>query len=115
MTHYCIELGNEPHNKLIHKLSCGSFDHGTLLGNGNIASLGNFGSSEKALEHARTRHPNAVRCLDCCMQELVSRPSRALVVAFPHEYNKRKKVYRSVDNGSASVRNFDPQVRIRQN
>ena len=48
MTHYCIELGNGPNNKLIYKLSCGSFDHGTSLVSGNIASLGYFGSRRGA-------------------------------------------------------------------
>ena len=70
MTAYCLEFGES--KLIIHKLKCGSYDLASLMGEGRISGIGNFASSQLALNTTRERHPDAIRCLDCCKGDLVS-------------------------------------------
>ena len=75
MTRYCLESGTEEsENVIIHKLECGYYDLGSLLGAGRLANLGDFDSSIQALNSVKVSHPDAIRCLDCCHSDLVFLP-----------------------------------------
>jgi hypothetical protein len=68
MTAYCLEYGRP--GIIIHQLSCESIDLASLMGQGNICSLGNFDGSLPAFIAARLTHPEASRCVDCCKDDL---------------------------------------------
>lgn len=74
MTSYCIERQRAPGHAVVHKHACTCYDLGTLLGEGGIADLGEFDDSLLALHAIKHLHPDAIRCLDCCHEDLVLQP-----------------------------------------
>lgn len=109
MTHYCMETGAGRGEVLVHKIGCGSFDLGTLLGKGNVSSLGELASSEAALNEARKLHANAIRCVDCCLADLVTHDNKTAVSGSNSDESTMNPI-RGWTNEGSPVRHFPPAI-----
>jgi hypothetical protein len=104
-----MEVSAERGDTIVHTVSCGSFDLGSLLGTGNVFGLGDFASSESALKEARKCHDNAIRCVDCCIEDLIPHDTNDQIAHLAKNQGE-VGLKRKENNIAPSIRNVPQQA-----